>query len=166
MAEGPAMRSSTMTSEDKLYSTFVSTLMAGHSGPSHWTFSLVIIIIITFQWAVQLHHLLGLDLKADYILSITHWLPYSLLVDLGVCPSVSVPLHLAFYPPIFPSLPVSSSVSLCVVGDGCFSWQVKRHDSGFVPVTLHIFPSFSVFLFLSLLWRSILGPWLCVLSSL
>lgn len=97
-------------------------------------------------------------------LSISHRSPYSLpFFYIFLCPSASVSQHLPFFPsslsiPPCLFLSFSSSFSLCVVGDGCFSWQVNRLDGGLVPVTLHIFPSFSLFLSsLPFLWQSILG---------
>lgn len=90
--------------------------------------------------------------------------PFSLSPCFSSSPSGFSPSYLSIPPSI--SLLLFLCVPLCVVSDGCFSWQVKRHDGGLVPVTLHIFLSFSLFLFPSLLWRSIIGPWLCVLSSL
>lgn len=78
----------------------------------------------------------------------------------SICLSFCVPLP--FSSPLFPSLPVHFSSSFSF-SNACFSWQVKTHDGGLVSVTLHIFPSP---LASSPCLRSILGRWLCVLSSL
>lgn len=127
---------------------FVSTYTHGHFGPVSSASALrlqsapSIIIIIAFRrpsnYAVSLA--LTSTLSANY--------PFHTGFRMrSLCTSLCVP-----FPPSSLSIPpclflsFSSSFSLCVVGDGCFSWQMNRLGGGLVPVTLHIFPSFSLFL--------------------
>lgn len=111
--------------------------------------------------ALQLCRPSSLDLHADGN-------PICLFVTLAsVCfPFVSLSVSFCPFPLLFSITPcpfLFSSFSFSAAGEACFSWQVKRHDGGLVSVTLHIFPSP---LASSRRWWSILGWWLCILSSL